>query len=408
MQVVYPVCCGVDAHPAQLTACLRRVSDDGQITTVLHESGTTYDELLAFRQWLIEQDCPIVALESTGVYWQPIYHVLCEAVEVVVANARDIRQRRGKKTDKADASWIAELLAHGLIQPSFVPPPSLRALRDLTRTRVALVQTRTQAKSRVHKILEDTNVKLAHVVSNLFGQSGRRMLDALVAGERNPKKLAGLALGKLRPKMPQLEAALKGQFTEHHARLIQSNLELIDLLERQIADLDEQIGDLAAQLAPQIEQLDSIPGIDVIAARDILSEIGTDMSRFGSDARLSSWAGVSPGNNESAGKRRRAKTRKGNRYLRRILVQCAWAARKTPTFLGRTFRRLEVRIGKPKAALAVAHKILIIIYHLLDKGTFYDEAYYQPLQARQEERQKKRALQLLEQLGYHVTLEPVT
>jgi transposase len=221
MQVVYPVCCGVDVHATQLTACLRRASEPGQITTELREFGTTLSELGAFREWLIEQDCPIAAMESTGVYWQPIYHVLAEVVEVVLANARDVRQRPGKKTDKADATWIAELLAHGLIEPSFIPPPSIRALRDLTRTRVALIQTRTQAKSRVHKVLEDTNVKVAHVVSDLFGKSGRRMLEALIAGERDPKKLATLALGRLRRKAPQLELALAGQFTDHHARLIQ-------------------------------------------------------------------------------------------------------------------------------------------------------------------------------------------
>jgi transposase len=407
MQVVYPVCCGIDGHPTQLTACLRRVSAPGQITTELREYGTTYNELVTFREWLIEQDCPIVVLESTGVYWRPIYHVLAEVVEVVLANARDVRQRPGKKTDKADATWLAELLAHGLIEPSFIPPPELRALRDLTRTRVALIQTRTQAKSRVHKVLEDTNVKVAHVVSDLFGKSGRLMLGALIAGERNPQTLAALALGKLREKIPQLELALAGQFTEHHARLIAGTLELIDLLDRQIADLDEQIGTLAESLAPRLEQLDSIPGVNTTAARDILAEIGTDMSRFGSATRLTAWAGMAPGNNESAGKRRRGRSRKGNRYLRRILVQCAWAARKTSTFLGRTFRRLERQIGKKKAAVAVGRKILVLIYHLLSEGTFYEEARYERLQPHEEERQRKRAMRVLEQLGYTVKVERV-
>jgi transposase len=196
MQVVYPVCCGLDGHPTQLTACLRRVSAPGQITTELRECSTTSNELVAFREWLIEQDCPIVALESTGVSWRPMYHGLAEVVEVVLAKARDVRQRPGKKTDKADATWIVELLAHGLIEPSFIPPPELRALRDLTRTRVTLIQTRTQAKSRVHNVLDDTNVKEVHVVSDLFGKSGRLMLGALIAGERHPPTLAALALGK--------------------------------------------------------------------------------------------------------------------------------------------------------------------------------------------------------------------
>jgi transposase len=407
MDVVYPICCGVDGHQATLTACLRRVSQDGQITTELREFGTTYSDLLALSDWLVAEHCPVVALESTGVYWKPIYHVLVGVAEVFIGNAYDMRRRPGKKTDKADAIWIAELLAHGLIQPSFVPPPEIRALRDLTRTRVALIQTRTQAKNRIQAVLEDTNIKLASVASDVFGKSGRQMLDALIAGERDPQKLAAMALGKMRRKLPQLELALTGQFTDHHGRIIQGALDLIDLLNTQIAQIDEQIEELVEPLRPQIDQLDTIPGVNATAAWLIIAEIGTDMSRFGSHARLSSWAGVSPGNNESAGKRRRGKSRRGNRYLRRVLVQCAWGARKTATFLGRTFRRLEVRIGKKKAALAVAHKILVIIYHLLSEGTFYDEGRYEQVGPKQEARERKRAIKALERLGYRVTVESV-
>jgi transposase len=312
-----------------------------------------------------------------------------------------------KKTDKSDATWIAELLDHGLIKPSYVPPPKIRALRDLTRTRVSLVQTRTQAKNRVYKILEDTNIKLAAVVSDLFGQSARRMLDALVAGERDPRKLSVMALGSLRGKIPQLEVALEGQFTEHHATLIGGALELVDVLGRQIAEIDQELDDLLRPMSPQLEQLTSIPGVKDITARDIIAEIGLDMSRFGSASRLSAWAGVSPGNHESAGKRRRSRTRKGNRYLRRVLVQCAWATRKTSTFLGRTFRRLEARLGSKKAAMAVAHKILVIMYHLLLEGTFYEEERYDRLLPRQEERERKRAIKALERLGYAVSLAKV-
>jgi transposase len=280
-------------------------------------------------------------------------------------------------------------------------------LRDLTRTRVALIQTRAQAKNRVIKVLEDTNLKLTSVVTDLFGKSGRRMLAALITGERDPKTLAALALGVLRRKLPQLELALTGQFTAHHAWLIQGALDLIDLMDRQIGDLDQHIGELMTPLAPQMEQLTSIPGVETTAARAILAEIGTVMRHCGSAAWLASWAGVCPGNDESAGKRRSSRTRKGNRYLRRVLVQCAWAARKTPTFLGQTFRRLEGRLGGKKAAMAVAHKILVIVYHLLREGTFYDEERYHHLQARQEERQQQRAVKALEHLGYRVTLEKV-
>jgi transposase len=407
MQVVYPICGGIDVHQAQLTVCLRRVTEEGQVTQEVQEFATTYPALLALLDWLSAQQCPVVAMESTGVYWRPVYHVLAGTVEVLVGNAHEMRRRPGRKTDKADARWIAELLAHGLIRPSFIPPPAIQALRDLTRTRVALVQTRNQAKNRVTKVLEDTNIKLSSVVADLFGASGRRMLAALIAGEREPKALAALARGRLRRKLPQLEVALTGQFTPHHARLIQGALELIDLLDRQIMDLSQQIGDLVAPLAPQMEQLTSLPGVETTSARVILAEIGTDMSRFGSDSRLASWAGMCPGNDESAGKRRRGRTRKGNRYLRRVLVQCAWAARKTPTYLGRTFRRLEARLGGKKAALAVAHKILVIVYHLLAEGTFYDEERYNRLQPRQEAQQRKRAVKALERLGYQVTLTHV-
>jgi transposase len=405
MHVVHPICCGIDVHQAQLTACLRRVDTDGQVTTEVREFATTYDALLTLSEWLTEQQCPVVALESTGVYWRPVYHVLVGTVEVLVGNAQEMRRRPGHKTDKVDARWIAELLAHGLIRPSFIPPPPISALRDLTRTRVALIQARTQAKNRVVKVLEDTNIKLTSVVSDLFGRSGRRMLAALLAGERDPKTLAALALGVLRRKQPQLELALTGQFTDHHAWLIRGALEFIDLLDRQITELDQHIGELMTPLAPQMEQLTSIPGVEATAARAILAEIGTAMRHFGSAARLASWAGMCPGNDESAGKRRSGRTRKGNRYLRRVLVQCAWAARKTPTFLGHTFRRLEGRLGGKKAAMAVAHKILVIGYHLLLEGTFYEEERYDRLQARQEERQQKRAVKALERLGYRVTLE---
>lgn len=407
MQVVHPICCGIDVPQAQLTACLRRVDMDGQVTKEVREFATTYDALLTFSTWLTEQQCSVVAMESTGVYWRPGYHVLEGTVEVLVGNAQEMRRRPGAKTDKADARWIAELLAHGLIRPSFIPPPPLGALRDLTRTRVVLIQTRAQAKNRVIKVLEDTTLKLTSVVTDLFGRSGRRMLAALIAGERDPKQLAALALGVLRRKLPQLALALTGQFTEHHAWLIQGALDLIDLLNRQLTDLDQHIGELVTPLAPQMEQLISIPGVETTAARAILAEIGTEMQHFGSAARLASWAGVCPGNDESAGKRRSGRTRKGNRYLRRVLVQCAWAARKTPTFLGRTFRRLAARLGGKKAAMAVAHKILVIVYHLLREGTFYEEERYDRLQTRQEERQQKRAVQALEHLGYRVTLEKV-
>jgi hypothetical protein len=318
MQVVYPICGGVDVPPMQRTACLRRVSTPGPITTELREFGTPLSALGAFHGWRIAQDCPLVALESTGGYGPPLDHVLAEVVEVVVAHARDGRQRPGKKTDNAEARWSAALLAHGLSEPSFLPPSSLRARRDLPRTRGALIHTRTQVQSRVHKVLEDTHVTVAHGVSDLFGKRGRRMLAVLIAGERDPQKLAARALGRLRRKAPPLELALAGQVPEHHARLIQGALELIDGLKRHIAELDEPSGKLAEPLAPPIAPLDSLPGVDTPAARDILAERGVAMQRFGSAPRRSAWAGMAPGHNARAGKRRRGNRRKGNRSLRRL------------------------------------------------------------------------------------------
>jgi transposase len=356
-------------------------------------------------KWLESANCSVVGMESTGVYWKPVHHILSTRCEVVLGNSREIRQRPGKKTDKADATWIAELLAHDLITPSFVPPPGIAALRDLTRTRIALVQSRTQAKNRVHKLLEDTNIKLASVATDIFGKSGRRIMEALIAGEAHPSTLANMALGLLRRKRGELELALHGNFTTHHAKLLRLSLDLIDELDRQIQELDEEIGRAIKPYETEIMMLDSIPGIDQIAARDIIAEIGTDMQRFGSSARLASWAGVCPGNNESAGKRKSGKTRKGSKWLRRTLTQCAWAARKTDTYLGRRFSALERRLGGKKAAVAIAHQILVIVWHLLREGTLYEEKRYGLMTQQQEERRLKRHVEELKRLGYNVTLE---
>lgn len=406
MEVQYQVCCGIDVHKKLLVACLRRALRAGEVKTEKRRFGTTMVELGKLATWLAEEGCKAVAMESTGVYWKPVYHVLSGGFEVLIANAREVHQRPGKKTDKQDAEWLSELLAHGLIKPSFVPPPEICALRDLTRTRVALVESRTEAKNRIHKILEDTNIKLSSVVSEVLGKSGRAMLDALVEGERNPVTLAQLALGRLKKKIPDLELALAGRFTQHHGVLIGLSLRLVDSYNKEITLIDDEIAKLVAPHAAAIEQLTSIPGVQKVAARTVLAEAGSDMSRFGSAGRLASWAGVCPGNNESAGKRKSGRTSHGNRWLRRILVQCAWAARKTESFLGRTFRRLEKRIGGKKSALAIAHKILVIAYQILTNGTFYNEDLYNRPNPQREELWRKRVVARLEQAGFKVTLEP--
>jgi transposase len=407
MEVVHAVCCGIDVHQKEVVVCLRRVHD-GVVQKVTRRFGTALAHLRELAAWLREEKCPVVGMESTGVYWRPVYHVLSPVAEVIVGNPRDMHRRPGKKTDGLDADWISELLAHGLISPSFVPSAEQRALRDLTRTRVTLVQVRSQAKNRVHKLLEDTNIKLSSVVSDLFGKSGRAMLDALVAGERCPQALAELALGRLRKKVPQLELALDGMFTEHHAALIKMSLAQVDQLEQQISEIEVRIEALVEKMAPQIAQFDGIPGVDRTAAIAVLAETGTDMSRYVAPKRLASWSGVCPGNNESAGKRHSGRTRRGNKWIRRVLTQCAWAARKTDTAVGRRFRTLQTRIGGKKAALATAHQILTIGYHLLVNGAQYEDEKAGRLNPRLEVRRRNNAVQLLCKLGYKVTLDPVT
>jgi len=402
METIYPICCGLDVHQASVSACLRRVHADGTVSVEAQEFSTTVKGLTALADWLVEEGCPIAAMESTGVYWKPVWHILSPLLDVWVLNARDVKQRRGKKRDRADAKWIAELVAHALVQPSFVPPPRIGALRDLVRMRTALVQMRTQVKNRVLATLEDTNIKLASVASDPFGVSGRKILDALVKGERDSQVLSELAMGVLRRKIPQLEEALQGSFTEQHAFLIRLGLESLDQSNRQIRELDSQIGSLMEPMREEVSRLTSIPGVSETAARVILSELGTDMTRFGSSARLASWAGLCPGNNESAGKRLSGKTCKGNRYLRRITVECAWAARNTDTFLGHTFCRLQARIGGKRAAVAVAHKILVIGFHLLSEGELYDDGRYDLHKQRERVRRADRALKTLERLGYRV------
>jgi len=404
METRYPICCGLDVHQAIVSACLRRVSSDGTVNTQDRQFSTTVQDLTKLAQWLKEVGCPIAAMESTGVYWKPVFHILSPVLEVLVANARDVKQRRGKKTDPADARWIAELLALGRIEPSFIPPPQISALRDLIRMRTALVQNRTQVKNRILAILEDTNIKLASVVSDPFGVTGRSILNALVQGHRNAKALSQMARGTLRRRIEQLAIALEGSFTEHHGLLIGSNLEIMDQIKMQIDRLDARIRQLMEPMKKEAKQLQSIPGVNQTAARIIISEIGIDMSRFAEAARLCSWAGMCPGNNKTAGKRKSGRTRKANRYLRRVLTECAWAAGKTENFLGHTFRRLQARLGGKKAAVAVGHKILQIVFHLLNEGAVYDDGRYNRPSQKQEARQLRRALATLQQLGYQVQL----
>lgn len=405
MDLKYPKCCGLDVHNETVVACCREARGK-DVVRDRENFGTTTRELQRLVTWLAERQCPIVAMESTGVYWRPVYNVLSKHVEVVVGNARAMKPPKGKKTDKADADWISDLLAHDLIRPSFIPEPKLKALRELNRLRTRFVQHRTTLRNRIHGQLQDANIKLANVATDIFGKSGREMMQALMDGNRDPAAMAQLAQSTLRRKLPQLELALEGSFTCHHAAILRHLLKQHDLLDEQVNNLNEQIASLTTELGMDeaLGRICTIPGVDKLSGRQILSEIGVEMSHFGSDNRLASWATVCPGNNESAGKSRSGRTRKGNRYLRRILVECAHATERTNTQLGRTYRRFKARKSPQEAAMAVAHKILTIVYHVLSEGTSYDDNRLAS-DGKEEERRRKHAIRDLERLGYKVTID---
>ena len=313
-------------------------------------------------------------MESTGVYWKPVFHLLEDRFEVWLVNAQHIKRVPGRKTDVKDAEWIAQLLQHGLLRPSFVPPPQIRALRDLTRERTQLVRERATVVNRIHKVLEDAHIKLACVVTDLLGKSGRDMIEALIAGETDPDPLAELARGSLKKKKPQLRLALRGRVTEHHRFLLRTLMKREAHLEGQIAEYGARIDEVMAPFAQAAARLRRIPGVGAQAAEVIVAEIGTDMSQFPTAGHLASWAGMCPGNDQSAGKRRSGRTTKGSQWLRTTLVQVAWAATHTKrTLFGAAYRGWVKRLGKKKALVAVAHKILRVIYAILKNQTEYRE-----------------------------------
>ena len=373
MEVLYPRCCGIDVHKASLVACVR-VQEGRRKETAVQSFGTTTAEILRLSAWLSEHACTHVAMESTGVYWQPVFNVLEERFGVVLANAHHIKAVPGRKTDVKDCEWLAELLAHGLIRASFIPPAEIRELRDLTRHRKSLIRDRVRTVNRLHKILETANVKLASVVSDVLGVSGRAMLDALAAGDTDPTQLAALARGSLKPKVQQLAEALRGRFSPHHRFLLTQILAQVDELAARIAACDTRIADLAQAFAPHLDRLQTIVGVGRRSAEVILSEIGTDMSRFATAAHLASWARLCPGTHESAGKRRSAGTGTGNNWLRTTLLESAWAASHSKrSYLGAQFRRISKRRGPKRAAIAVAHSILVIAYHILKNGVAFKD-----------------------------------
>jgi transposase len=376
MDLIYPCCAGLDVHKKTVVVCLRRAGADGPVRREVRTYRTMTADLIALADWLDAEGVTHVAMESTGVYWKPVFHLLEGRFEVLLANAHRIRNVPGRKTDVKDAEWVAQLLQYGLLEASFIPPPPIRELRDLTRQRARLVRERAGVVNRVQKVLEDADIKPASVATDVLGASGRAMLAALVDGTDDPAELAALAKGSLRGKTPELELALRGLVTDHHRFLLRTLLRQVEQAEGLIAEYTARIEAVALPFAEAAGRLETIPGLGARAAEAIVGEIGTDMARFPTAGHLASWAGLCPGNDESAGKRRTGRTTKGSQWLRTVLVQVAWSASRTKgTVFSATYRRWAKRLGKKKALVALGHKILVVIYKLLKDGTDYQERW---------------------------------
>ena len=408
MDVVYERCAGLDIHKKLIVACVLVSEAAGAPRKQIRSFGTMTGDLLALRAWLAEQGVQQIAMEATGIYWRPLYNVLEDASwRLLLVNARHIKAVLGKKTDVRDCEWIAELLRHGLLRASFVPDRAQREVRELTRYRTSLVGERSAEVNRLQKTLEGANIKLASVASSILGVSGRQMLEALVAGTTDPAALAELARGRLRDKLPQLERALRGQFGDHQRFLVARQLAHIDHLDLLIEEVSTEIAERLRPFEELLERLDSIPGIGRRTAEMLLAELGADLSRFPTARHLASWAGMCPGNQESAGKRQSGATRKGNRVLRATLVEAAHAvASKKDTYLSAQYHRLAARRGKKKAAVAVGHSILVIAYYLLTRSALYEDLGSTYFDQRDQARVERRLVHRLQALGYMVQLTP--
>jgi transposase len=406
MDTLYRHCAGLDVHKDSVYACVRHLSDDGQVRQEVRVFGTATRPLLELSDWLASEGVTHVAMESTGVYWKPVWNVLEGRFSVLVVNAKHVKNVPGRKTDVKDCQWIAQLLQHGLLSASFVPERPQRELRDLTRQRVQLIQEKSRVANRVQKTLEDANIKLASVASDALGASGRAMIQALIDGDKTPEQMADLAKRKLREKIPLLREALSGKVTDHHRFMLRRLMEQIEHLEEQIQAFDTRIEAVMSPLEQAMaSSVDQIPGIDSRAAQNILAEIGTDMSRFASSNHLCSWAGMCPGNRQSGNKRKPQAMNEGNRWLKRTLMQCAWAAsRAKGSYFQAKYRRLAGRRGKKRAAAAVAHSQLVVIYHMLRDGTEYKELGANYFDGVAESQRIDPLVKRLQKLGYQVTL----
>jgi transposase len=405
MQILYSRCCGIDVHKDSVTACVLIYADGKEPEVRKREFRTHFKALLNLKMWLLAQKVTHVAMESTGVYWKPVWQALEGYFQLILANPYQVRTVPGKKTDVRDSQWLAELLAHGLIKPSFVPPPATRALRDLTRYRVKLVEERNRVHNRIHKVLEDASIKLDTVASDILGASGRAMIKAIIAGQEHPDWLADHAKGRLRGKRPELRLALRGRITDHHRLMLRELMEDLEFVERKIQRLDAEIAS-KVDIEP-LARLATIPGIDLVTVWTLLAELGTDMSTFASPRHAAAWAGLCPGNHESGGKRLSNRTRKGNRWLRRALCQSAWAAtRKKNCYLAAFFYRKAGKHGIRKAIVATAHRLLLIAFCVLRDGTEYQELGDNYFDRLHPERTRNRLVRRLQRLGLDVFLQP--
>lgn len=409
MDVIHERCAGIDVSKTDVKVCLRLPGTGKRRRSEVRVFSTMTRDLLAMKDWLIEQGVTLVGMEATGVYWKPVFYVLEDAMDCWLLNARHMKAVPGRKTDVADSEWIAKLMEHGLVRPSFVPPQPIRELRDTTRYRTEVVRERTREIQRLEKLLEDAGIKLSSVVSDIVGKSGRAMLEALVAGERDPLVLAGMALGSMRGKREILAEALRGRFTGHHAFMVRAMLDRIDACKAMEARLSERIDAQVRPFRRRIELLVTIPGMSTRSAEVVLAEIGADITRFPTAADLASWAGVCPGNHESAGKQSTGRTRHGDPWLKGVLGQVASSAsRSKGTYLAARFKRIASRRGKKRALVAVEHSILIAAWHMFTHDIeYHDLGGDHFLERTGKTRQTRRLVSQLNQLGYQVTLQSV-
>ena len=405
MQVVHEVCCGLDVHKKSVTACVLWASGRRK---QIRAFGTFTRELLELGDWLRACGVTHVAMESTGVYWKPVWNLLEGQFEVLLVNAQHIKAVPGRKTDQKDSEWIADLLQHGLLRASFVPPTPIRELRDLTRYRASLAQEINRIANRIQKVLEDANIKLASVATDTLGASGRAMLEAIIHGEQDSQRLAEMSRGLLRNKIPELRQALEGRVTAHHRFLLRELLDHLYFVESKMQRIEQEVAERLGPFQSEVARLCTIPGVDRVTAWGLLAEIGLNMKQFPDAQHLASWAGLCPGSHESAGKRKSGKIRKGSLWLRRCLCQGAWAvSTKKNNYLSALYRRLAARRGSKRATIAVAHKLLVIAYHILRDGTCYSDLGADYFDRLNPEGLRRRLTKRLEGLGFKVTLEPL-